>query len=471
MMNGNKPKIIRATTVPTSLETFCKGMLRELSEKYEVVALSSPGEDLSTVAEREGVRTIAVPMERHISLSKDLKALIEMIKVFHREKPMMVHSMTPKAGLLCMIAAWLTRVPVRVHTFTGLVWPTSAGLKRKILMATDRLTCACATHIIPEGEGVMMDLRNYGITKKPLKVLGYGNVRGVDMKRFDPKRFNVNVNDNLNLNDNKLCENGCEKWVPVSVNVPVENTFVFLFVGRIVGDKGINELVAAFKRLNEEYKNTQLILVGHYEENLDPVLEETKEIIDNHPCIHAVGTKGGDELIAYYASADCYVFPSYREGFPNTVLEAGAMGLPSIVTDINGSREIIVNLNLNANLNNNANPNDNVNEGSSGSRCSSDNKNENRSGFRVNGSGLMVQNENENEEEKVKVKVRVNVRKNGIIIPPKDEGALYEAMKLMLTDKEMRERMASNARPMIAERFDQNYVRQCLLDFYDELTI
>ena len=201
--------------------------------------------------------------------------------------------------------------------------------------------------------------------------------------------------------------------------------------------------MAAFKRLNEEYKNTQLILVGHYEENLDPVLEETKETIDNHPCIHAVGRKGGDELIAYYASADCYVFPSYREGFPNTVLEAGAMGLPQIVTDINGSREIIVNLNLNANLN------DNVNEGSSGSSCS-------------NGSMFNVQCSMFNGSS-------VSVKTNGIIIPPKDEGALYEAMKLMLTDNNMRERMASNARPMIAERFEQGFVRKCLYDFYDEI--
>ena len=435
--DNDMKKIIRACTVPMSIKYFVEGLLPDLKKKYEVVLLSSPGHEMDEAVVKHGVKGIAVPMERHISFKHDIVSLWRMIRVFRREKPAMVHSMTPKAGLLCMVAAWLTRVPVRIHTFTGLVWPTEKGLKRRILMATDRLTCACATHIIPEGEGVMMDLRNYGITKKPLKVLGYGNVRGVDMKRFDPKRFNGNgpspqpspkwegVN-NVNYQDSKL---------------KTENSkliFTFLFVGRIVGDKGINELVAAFKRLNEEYKNTQLILVGWYEKELDPVLEETKEIIDNHPCIHAVGTKGGDELIAYYASADCYVFPSYREGFPNTVLEAGAMGLPSIVTDINGSREIVVG-------------------------------NGDRSGFRVNGSGLMVQNENENEEEKVKVPVSVNVKTNGIVIPPKDEGALYEAMKLMLTDNEMRERMAGNARPMIAERFDQNFVRQCLLKFYDEI--
>ena len=125
-------KIIRATTVPISLDTFCRGLLKMLSEKYEVVALSSPGVEMQTIAEREGVRTIEVPMERHISLMKDVRALWQLILVFRRERPTMVHSMTPKAGLLCMVAAWLTRVPVRVHTFTGLVFPTAKGLQRKL---------------------------------------------------------------------------------------------------------------------------------------------------------------------------------------------------------------------------------------------------------------------------------------------------------------------------------------------------
>ena len=124
-------KIIRATTVPMSLEAFCNGMLKELSEKYEMIALSSPGEELNTVADREGVRTIEVPMERHIAICKDIVALFKLICVLLKERPIMVHSMTPKAGLLCMMAAWLTRVPLRVHTFTGLVFPTATGLQRE----------------------------------------------------------------------------------------------------------------------------------------------------------------------------------------------------------------------------------------------------------------------------------------------------------------------------------------------------
>lgn len=303
--------------MPESLDAFCKGMLRELSEKYEVVGLSSSGDALDRVAEREGVRTIAVPMERHISLTKDLKSLLLLIRVFRNEKPTMVHSMTPKAGLLCMLAAWICRVPVRVHTFTGLVFPTSTGMKRKILMATDWLTCACSTHVIPEGEGVKNDLANYGITRKPMKVLGYGNVRGVDMKYYSRRPEVIEKAESIR-----------------------KDVLTFIFVGRIVRDKGVNELCEAFD-LVSGIVPARLLLVGPYEDNLDPISEKTRKIINNNPSIESVGVKSGEDLLAYYAAADCFVFPSYREGFPNTVLEAGAMGLPSIVTDINGSREII----------------------------------------------------------------------------------------------------------------------------------
>lgn len=379
-MNGKK-KIIRATTVPMSLNAFCKGMLKELSEKYEVVGLSSPGNDLDIVGEREGVRTIAIPMERHISIFKDFKALIKMIGVFRREKPSMVHSMTPKAGMLCMLAGWLTRVPVRVHTFTGLVWPTSTGLKRKILMLTDRITCACATHIIPEGEGVKSDLISGRITKKPLKVLGYGNVMGVDMNRFSRR----------------------PEVIKIAEGIRDESMFTFVTVGRIVRDKGINEMIAAFQKLQEKDKNVRLILIGGYEDQLDPISEESRKAIRDNKGIDAVGRKSGDELLAYYAAADCFVSASYREGFPNTVLEAGAMGLPCIVTNINGSREII------------------------------------KDG------------------------------ENGMIVPSQDAEGLYNAMKIMMNSKAERESMAKNARKMIADRFEQGFVRKCLYDFYDTI--
>lgn len=311
--------ILRATTVPQSLGFF-EGTMEELLKQYDVQLLSSSGERLTEMGEKYGVITHAVDMHRRLSPLKDIKSLWKIIKVLCKEKPDLIHSMTPKAGLLCMMAAWLTRVPVRLHTFTGLVWPTETGFKRKLLMLTDRITCACATHVIPEGEGVKNDLLNNGITKKPIRVLGYGNVKGVDMVRFS-RRPEVKA---------------------AAAKLRDETLFTFVFVGRIVRDKGINELCESFEKLNKQYPNTRLFLVGKFEDNLNPISDDSRHTIENNPAIRAVGPQYGDDLLAYYAASDCLVMPSYREGFPNTVLEAGAMGLPSIVTDINGSRDIII---------------------------------------------------------------------------------------------------------------------------------
>jgi glycosyltransferase involved in cell wall biosynthesis len=372
-------KLIRAVTVAQSVG-FYEPMVDGLRERgYDVVSVSSPGKELEQL-KRKGVRCIEIPMERHIAIAKDIKSLFALIKAFRKETPFMVHSMTPKAGMLCMVAAWICRVPRRVHTFTGLVWPTATGIKRRILMATDWLTCACATHVIPEGKGVMDDLQKH-ITHKPMKVLGYGNVRGIDMEAFSRRPEIMDKAEKLRRDD----------------------LFTFIFVGRIVGDKGINELVQAFIRLQNKKPNVRLLLVGDYEANLDPIKPETKNLIDSTPSIEAVGPQYGDDLKAYYAASDCFVFPSYREGFPNTVMEAGAMDLPSIVTDINGSREIIIN------------------------------------------------------------------GENGVIIPSKDTDALYAAMLTMATDTPTTQRMARSARQLIASRFEQGFVRQCLYDFYDGL--
>lgn len=309
-------KIVRTSTVATSLNVFCRGTLKKLSEKYDVVAVSTPGDELNEIAQREGVRTVGVPMTRPISPINDLVSLLRLVKTFLRERPDMVHSITPKAGLLSMIAAWICRVPVRVHTFTGLVFPTATGLKQRVLMLTDSITCACATHIVPEGEGVKHDLLQYGITRKPMNVLGYGNVRGVDMDHYCRTAEVMAKADGIRQSD----------------------VFTFVFVGRIVRDKGIGELVDAFSRLNKEISGTRLLLVGYYEDT-DPLDGAVRQEIDNNPAIVMAGRQ--TDVRPWYAASDALAFPSYREGFPNVVLEAGAMGLPSIVTDINGSREII----------------------------------------------------------------------------------------------------------------------------------
>ena len=361
-----------------SLDILLQGQLRMLSEHYEVVAVSSPGRDLEKVEKREGVRTVAVPMERQISPIRDLVSLFRLIRLFHREKPWMVHSLTPKAGLLAMIAAWICRVPVRIHSFTGLVFPTASGLKQKILIATDSITCACATTVLPEGKGVQKDLERFRITSKPLNIIGNGNINGIDLEFFDQTPAILEQ---------------AEKYRK-------EEVLTFCFVGRIVRDKGINELVSAFHRLHQTYPNTRLVLVGPFEEQLDPVLPETRQAIEQQAAIEWMGWQ--DDIRPFLAASEVFVFPSYREGFPNVVLQAGAMGLPCIVTDINGSNEII-------------------------------------------SEGI-----------------------NGCIIPSQNEQALYEAMEKMLNLEE-RQKLAQQARPQIANRYERKALWKELLKFYRSL--
>lgn len=380
-MKRSKLKIIRTSTVPGSIRSFCRGLLRELEEQegYEVLAVSSPGDALEDIARDEGVRTAGVPMERRISPFKDLVSLWRLYRVFRRERPAMVHSITPKAGLLSMMAAWAARVPVRLHTFTGLVFPTATGLKQKILIFTDRLTCACATHIVPEGEGVKNDLTNYHITRKPLRVLGHGSVCGIDLTRFERIPEVMAAAEALRRPD----------------------VFTFIFIGRLVGDKGINELVEAFKEVHRQYPATRLLLVGESESQLDPLQPATTAEIGANPAIEAVGRQ--NDVRPWLAASDALVFPSYREGFPNVVIEAGAMGLPSIVTDINGSREIIED------------------------------------------------------------------GRNGVVIPPRSSEALRDAMCAMISDADSRRAMASVSRQMVADRYEQGYVRRCLKEYYKEI--
>ena len=386
-------KLVRISTVPISLNILLKGQLRFLNQFYEVTAISGAGMDLDEVREREGVKTHVVEIERQISPIKDLISLWKLYLFFKKEKPEMIHSITPKAGLLSMIAGKFARVPVRMHTFTGLVFPYKKGLFQKILILTDKILCAAATHIYPEGEGVKNDLQKFNITSKPLKVIGNGNVNGINTSYFSAENFAEK--------DKELLKS--------QLGIAAED-FVFIFVGRLVGDKGINELVEAFCQLTSlpsegrgasAAKTPKLLLVGPLETELDPLLPETLKRISQHPGIISVGFQ--KDVRPYFAISDCLAFPSYREGFPNVVMQAGAMDLPSVVTDINGCNEIII-------------------EG-----------------------------------------------ENGTIIPVKNTAALYKAMEKMLRDEKGFLKMKENARRMITSRYEQSVVWSALLEEYQKI--
>lgn len=313
-------KIIRTATIAMSLDLLLKGQLKFLNTNFDTIALSGEDEHLKTVRNREGVKTLNVSMERKISPIKDLISLYRLTRIFIREQPLIVHSITPKAGLLTMIAGKIARVPIRIHTFTGLIFPTKKGIVKKLLILMDQLLCWAATEVYPEGEGVKTDLVRYKVTEKQLKVLSNGNVNGIDLRYFS--------DDNVGQKERFLLKS--------KLNIS-DSDFLFVFVGRLVGDKGVNELVEAFSEL--KIASVKLLLVGPFEYELDPLNPATIEQIKVNKNILSVGFQS--DIRPYLSISNVLVFPSYREGFPNVVLQAGAMGLPSIVTNINGSNEII----------------------------------------------------------------------------------------------------------------------------------
>jgi len=314
------PKLVIVTTVPITLTGILANQPKFLAEHFAVSIISSPDEELKQVEITENVPTYAVAMQRGISPFNDLVSLFKMIKQLRKLKPEIVHSYTPKSGLITMLAGFIFRVPIRVHTFTGLIFPTSTSIKQKILIWMDRLICACATTIIPEGNGVKQDLINYGITKKKLNVIGHGNIAGVDTDYF---------------NRDVVIHEGTDSKLRKQLNLP-KDAFLFCFVGRFTVDKGFSELIAAFNKLPE---NAHLVLVGEMDKRI-PLPPDTIKALKQHSRIHNLGWQ--NDIRPALTISDVLVLPSYREGFPNTPLQAGAMQLPCIVSDINGCNEIII---------------------------------------------------------------------------------------------------------------------------------
>jgi len=313
------------TTIPMSLKILLKGQLQfMLKNGLDVIAISSPQKELEEISLIEGVNTFSVEMTRIISPWQDIKSIYFVYKILKKVKPEIIHTHTPKAGIVGMLAAKLTGVPYRLHTVAGLPLLEASGAKRIVLNFVERLTYACATNVYPNSYGLEEIIEREGFCRKEkLKVLANGSSNGIDTTVFDYHFFDIAEKEKLRR-DYQI----------------EQDDFVFSFVGRLVKDKGINELVQAFKRIHEQCPKTKLVLVGSFEKELDPLTPETEKEIDSNPAIITTGFQ--NDVRPYFAISDVFVFPSYREGFPNVVMQAGAMGLPSIVTDINGCNEIII---------------------------------------------------------------------------------------------------------------------------------
>ncbi len=319
-----KLKLLRITTVPVSLKILLTDQLNFMSNYFEVVGVSSSGKELLDVASTENIRVSELEMSREITPLKDLLSLMKMIFLFLREKPEIVHTHTPKAGIIGMLAAFICRVPHRLHTVAGLPVMEATGRKKSLLLFVEKLTYTCATKVYPNSYG----LKEYILDEKlcsssKLKVIGYGSSNGIDTKHFTRTKEIVEASKGIGQ------EYG------------LKEQFVFCFVGRVVKDKGIDELMNAFHKLSFEFENVYLLIVGKMEPELDPISPKSVEILENNDNIIHVGFQS--DIRPYLAASDCFVLPTYREGFPNVVLQAASMELPSIVTDINGCNEIIHN--------------------------------------------------------------------------------------------------------------------------------
>ncbi len=309
--------------MPISLDKLLEDQLRFMNQYYNVIAVSSNETDLKKVGVKEGVETYCVEMTRKITPFKDVISVLKLVVYFLKHRPEIVHTHTPKAGIVGMLAARITNVPIRLHTVAGLPLLEVNGIKRRILNYVEKLTYRCAHRVYPNSFGLKEIIEEEKFTKpSKLKVIGNGSSNGIDTSYFSRESIKNEIIDKLRQR----------------LNIKEED-FVFVFVGRIVGDKGINELVESFNELKIKYNNMKLLLVGPFEEDLDPIAQSSKAIIKESENIITTGYV--NDVRPYYAISDVLVFPSYREGFPNVVMQAGAMGLPSIVSNINGCNEII----------------------------------------------------------------------------------------------------------------------------------
>lgn len=315
-------KIIIISTVPISLAFLIKGLPKYLSKFYDVKLVTSSSTLNSTISEFEGVKIKDIEMTRQITPMLDLKALYKLYKYISYEKPNMVYTFTPKAGLLGMAASFLARVPVRIHNIVGLPMMEANGLKFILLKYIEKLTYFLSTKIFCNSFGLKKYI-NTNLTSLPITVVGQGSINGVDTEYFKNKHIKEEELETKNI-----------------YNISKDD-FVITFIGRLVKDKGLNELVESFTILVKKYPNLKLLLVGDYEGNLYKINQETELLINELNSIITVGFQ--KDTRKFLSITDLFTLPSYREGLSNALIEAGSFGVPLLATDIIGNNEVIEN--------------------------------------------------------------------------------------------------------------------------------
>jgi len=312
----NKVKICFIATVPYAVHAFLRAHINFLSRRYDVTVICN--KENIKILRGISAKFIFLDIKREPSVLKDIHLLIQLITIFRKHKFNIVHSIMPKTGFVGMFAAFLSGIKIRIHTFTGQVWVTKKGFMRLFLKFTDFLTATFATYLLADSFGQRKFLINNKIVP-PIKidVLGHGSIAGVDLNRFFK-----------DISQRKLIR----KKLKIKAN-----DVVFIFIGRLNIDKGILDLIDAFEKLSSQYPKVHLFLVGSIEK---PLLEALKKKIQN-PNIHYFSYSLFPEK--YLSASDIFCLPSYREGFPNVIIEAASIGIPAIASNIYGVNDAVLN--------------------------------------------------------------------------------------------------------------------------------
>jgi glycosyltransferase involved in cell wall biosynthesis len=313
-------KICIVATVTYPLLVFMKPHIAMLSDQYDVTLIANGAESELVALLNENVRFIPVGIERKISLWRDVKALFKLYGIFRKERFDVVHSIMPKSALLGMLAAFCARVPHRLHMFTGQVWATKTGFSRWALKMLDKLIAKSATHLLADSFSQRQFLINeHVVNENKIKVLGKGSICGVDIQRFQP---NPKAREQIRRD----------------LNIPAD-AIVYLFLGRLNKDKGVQDLANAFVGLAAKMPSIHLLIVGPDEEGMDEKLGVIlHKVLSQY---HRVGFTARPE--DYMACADIFCLPSYREGFGSVIIEASATGLPAIASNIYGLVDAVSN--------------------------------------------------------------------------------------------------------------------------------
>lgn len=317
-MIHNKPKIFFVATVEFAVNAFLFHHLKVLSNYFEIALIVNTDDTMFLKKQGLDIRVIPLKISRKINLLNDLLSLIKLSWIFIKERPASVHSITPKAGLLSNLAGFFTGVPLRIHTFTGQVWASKQGIKRTILKSIDKLTAGLATVSIVDS----LSQRDFLLAENVISpqksiVFGSGSVSGVDLSKFKPSKKN-------------------RYEVMRDLSIP-KDAFIFLYLGRLNRDKGVLDLASAFSKIRND--KAYLLVVGPDEADFGNQMQ--KLCGRNQERMRLVGFS--KEPQKYLAAADVLCLLSYREGFGSVIIEAAAMGVPAIASNIYGISDAVQN--------------------------------------------------------------------------------------------------------------------------------